>query len=188
MSEFSIQDLLQTPQPPVKVTPLQFVRVFEVEWLRELSRVDNFKEKKFATQRMANFRENTATLQIWETIETEDEIHTDLVSTVESQLIPQKNELYAIQYAIWHLPTDRCRRFLSILGELENLQNEAARAAVILNGLLDDDYRPSLDISELADASVKGKRGRSISKEMREEPGGAMSTHLAEEMMGLKKD
>ncbi|MGB0370414.1 MAG: hypothetical protein ACPGN3_03630 [Opitutales bacterium] len=188
MSEFNIRDLLDTPQPPVKVTPLQFLRVFELEWLKELSRVEDFKKRNFATQRMANFRENMATLQIWETIENEEEIHTDLVSTVEAQLIPQKNELYAIQYVLWHLPTDRSRRFLSILSELDYLPSEAARAAVILNGLLDDEYRPSLDISELADASVKSKRGRSITREMREESGGAMSTRLAEEIMGLKKE
>lgn len=186
MGEFNIRDLLQTQQPPVKVTPLQFLRVFELEWLKELSRVEDFKERNFATQRLANFRDSTATLQIWETIETEEEVHTDLVTTVEAQLVPQKNELYAVQYVIWHLPTDRSRRFLSILGELDLLASESARAVVIMNGLLHEEYRPSLDISELADTSVKSKRGRSISREMREDAGGAMSTQLAEEIMGLK--
>lgn len=187
-SELNVRDLLQTPQPPMKVTPLQFLRVFEVEWLKEKARTKDFESREFSIQRLANFREQISTLQIWESVEKDDEVHTELVATLEAQVIPQKNELYAIQYAVWHLPTDRSRRFLSILEALEVLPGEAARATVILNGMLSEEYRPSLDISELADSTIKSKRGRSIQSEMRDPTGGAMSTRLAEEALGLGKE
>ena len=187
MGEFNIRDLLQTPLPPMRVTPLQFLRVFEVEWLREMGRAEDFKERKFAIQRLANFQEQSSTLQVWETQENEDEVSSGLVATLEAQIIPQKNASFAIQYVLWHLPTDNSRRFLSILDSMEQLPSEASRAVVILNGLINADYRPSLDILELAEKSIKSQRGRSLKREMANPSGGATPTQLAEELLGLNK-
>ena len=172
----------------MRVTPLQFLRVFEVEWLKEMKRVEDFKERDLATQRLANFQEQIATLQIWESKETESEVRSELLATLEAQIIPQRNALFAIQYVIWHLPTDRSRRFLSIIGDLGQLPGEASRAVVLLNGLLSEEYRPSMDISELADTSVKSQRGRSLKREMKDPVGGAIPTKLAEELLGLKTE
>ena len=190
MSAVNISELLQRPEPRVKVTPLQFLRVFERVFREELDRVGLFADDAINVERAMNFNKRSSQLQLWQKVEKEGLREFKMVLTIDAQIIPQKDSLNAINYSLWHLPTDNQARYLSIMEELESVPGEAARAVVVCFSMLDSEYKPTDPIKELTDTSVKSQRGISFTDDLTaaaRRGGGAATTDQAQDILGVNQ-
>lgn len=189
MPSINISDLLRRPEPRVTVTPVQFLRVFETVWKEELDRTGMLADDSVSLQRVMNFNERSSQLQFWQKMEGGEKVEFQMVATVDAQIIPQRNALNAINYSLWYLPTNNQSRFLSILEELDAISGEAARAVMVMNTMFDDSYKPTEQISQLAETSKKSQRGVSVAHDLvsaAKRGGGAATTNAAADMLGLK--